>query len=280
MFLPVLSSLLLVGCQKTVSMNDWIAERQADAAYRQNYPLHWAAEKNDVRGLKRLVNEGMDINGADGSGATALQIAATKGHAAIVEELLGCGAELRAGVPPGHVVRSGEGSMDPMGMAAIKGHSKVVAVFLAQGLGSEANALLAASGGGHEDVVQLILSSAVMEQSIKDAAMYTAAISRKPKTVSLLLSAGADANARIAVEGYSLADTALLAVIRGADVGSAWENQRRQLFETVRLLLLNGADPNATGRKSHSSLGVAQRKILDEKMKQKLVNLLKSHGAR
>lgn len=62
--------------------------------------LHVAARKGDLKEVRRLLNEGMDVNlpawGAKSRGATPLHLAAQGGHLKVMDELLERGADIDA----------------------------------------------------------------------------------------------------------------------------------------------------------------------------------------
>jgi len=60
-------------------------------------PLHQAAVEGDADGVRRLLAQGVDVNGRDASGRSALMLAAQRGDASIVKSLLDAGgiAQLR-----------------------------------------------------------------------------------------------------------------------------------------------------------------------------------------
>lgn len=59
-------------------------------------PLFRAIEKNDPEGIRRHISDGIDINGADNDGCTALQYALEKGNSEAVRVLIEAGADLLA----------------------------------------------------------------------------------------------------------------------------------------------------------------------------------------
>ncbi|XP_044466642.1 phytochrome-interacting ankyrin-repeat protein 2-like [Mangifera indica] len=63
-------------------------------------PLHISARKGDLKAVKQLLNEGMDVNisawGPKSKGVTPLHLAAQGGHLEVMDELLERGADIDA----------------------------------------------------------------------------------------------------------------------------------------------------------------------------------------
>lgn len=67
------------------------------AAMSTDYTIFTAAEKNDVKTLKKVLDAGMDANTRDyDRGATALHLACNKGHVEAIELLIDYGADVNA----------------------------------------------------------------------------------------------------------------------------------------------------------------------------------------
>jgi hypothetical protein len=91
---PVMCELLL-GYGKKVKPTT--AQRHAAKKLSPLPPLHLVANTDgSVSVIEPLVNGGLNINGRDGSGKTALHVAVAKGNMAVVTELLRLGANVRA----------------------------------------------------------------------------------------------------------------------------------------------------------------------------------------
>jgi ankyrin repeat protein len=61
--------------------------------YGRHTPLHAAAANNQLGAAKELIEHGADVNARKGDGSTPLMGASLNGHVAIVEFLLGSGAD-------------------------------------------------------------------------------------------------------------------------------------------------------------------------------------------
>lgn len=91
----------------------------------QEVTLQDAAMRGDPEAVKRLIDEGADVNQADPQGVTALHYAAFGGHVEIVELLLDRGADANAVVPGQNVTA--------LHAAANTGSLPVVELLLAHG---------------------------------------------------------------------------------------------------------------------------------------------------
>lgn len=77
-----------------------LAEADPAALHRPDeqgfFALQWAALNNRVAVLTYLLDQGCDVNAADGTGQTALHWSAVRGATATMETLLRSGADLEA----------------------------------------------------------------------------------------------------------------------------------------------------------------------------------------
>ncbi|KXZ42427.1 hypothetical protein GPECTOR_147g11 [Gonium pectorale] len=87
-------------------------------------PLHYAASKGHLEGVKGLLWVGADVHAADEVGRTSLHYAASEGHKEVVKALLKKGASVNA---------TDEVGRTPLRVAASNGHKEVVKVLLAAG---------------------------------------------------------------------------------------------------------------------------------------------------
>ena len=135
------------------------------AAPPPDSPVADAAMRGDLDLVRSLIDQGADVNGAQGDGMTALHWAAENGSAATAELLVNAGAN------PGAVTRLG--GYTPMHLAAKAGSTEVVRAFLDAGADPRA----ATSTGGA-------------------TALHFAAAAGSGDAVKALIDHGADPNAR------------------------------------------------------------------------------------
>ena len=178
--------------------------------------LHWAAYRNDLDAVKRLLAEGADPNAVNRFGVTPLHEAATVGNAAMLEALLDAGGDANAAFGEGETV---------LMTAARAGDVASVKTLLAHGGKPDATenwhgqtALMWAAIENHADIVQLLIDAGaeIDRASTKHdwvkisysegnvpktrdlgglTALQFAAREGSLESVEKLLAAGADANA-------------------------------------------------------------------------------------
>ncbi|MYH48705.1 MAG: hypothetical protein F4151_04045 [Gammaproteobacteria bacterium] len=158
-------------------------------------PVADAAMRGDLDAVRSLINQGADVNGAQGDGMTALHWAAENGSAATAELLLSAGANLSA------VTRLG--GYTPLHLAAKAGSADVVRAFLAAGAdpraatstgGATALHFAAAAGSG-EAVKALIDHGAdpnASESAWGQTPLMFAAASDRAGAIHALVDGGAD----------------------------------------------------------------------------------------
>jgi len=134
----------------------------APAAFAQNpsadtsaSALHWAAYRNDLAAVRRLLDEGADPNAANRFGVTPLHEAATVGNAEMLEAMLSAGGDANAVFGEGETV---------LMTAARAGSAASVKALLAHGGNPDATeswhgqtALMWAAIENHADIVQLLI---------------------------------------------------------------------------------------------------------------------------
>ena len=210
--------------------------------------LQSAAAKGKLAVVKLLLDSGATVDGLQQPGLTALHYAAANGHKAVVDLLLSKGAKADAQTEEG---------VTPLHLAARKGYETVAKTLLAAGapvssptkaagscdnedlqyaIGSRQTPLHLAASAGYASLVELLLAKGADANAVDGAdrtALSYAAQKRYGAVLQLLLAAHANPNA-------GRFDLPLLVAACLGDVPA------------LKLLLANGADPNATNALSYS----------------------------
>ena len=165
------------------------------AAPAPDSPVADAAMRGDLDAVRSLINQGADVNGAQGDGMTALHWAAENGSAPTAALLLSAGANLSA------VTRLG--GYTPLHLAAKAGSAEVVRAFLAAGADPRAatttggaTALHFAAAAGNGDAVMALIEHGADPNAVESAwgqtpLMFAAAADRAG-AIHALLDGGAD----------------------------------------------------------------------------------------
>ena len=272
-----LAALLVAGL---VVNGDIAALRAADRV-----PLIDAARNADIKALRALLTQGVDVNAAAADGTTALHWASYRDDVETADLLIRAGANVNAANDLGAT---------PLWTASLNGSPAMVRRLLQDGASPHLALLLGetplmiASRSGNPDVVtQLIDKGANVDTRAArgQTALMWAVSQRHPDVVSVLLARGADLHARSDVWNEVMAvpphgkteynrliphggDTALMFAARVGDLVSArlllaaganvndadaWGVSATMLAahsgftEIVALLLGKGADANAAG---------------------------------
>ena len=160
--------------------------------------LHKAAHEGDLKGLTQLIRDGVDLELKDGSGRTALHIAAYASHEPVIEALAKAGADMDA---------LEHRAYDIVTIAAVANDLDMLAAALEQGTSAgnvtspyDGTALIAAAHLGHHQVVDLLIKNKATLDHINNL-NWTALIEsvvlgdggqNHIETARLLLAAGAD----------------------------------------------------------------------------------------
>ena len=155
-----------------------------------------AARRGDAAAVSSLLDQGADVNEAQGDGMTALHWAAECGHAEVADVLLAASADVEA--------KTRIGSYTPLHFAGRGGHAPIVVRLLEAGADPDAVTtnsgvtplhLAAAAIGGMDAVVVLLAHGAdanARERSAGQTPLMFAAGSNRAGAVRALLSGGAD----------------------------------------------------------------------------------------
>jgi ankyrin repeat protein len=206
--------------------------------------LYLASGWNRDEQVGLLLAAGADVNlGNDNEFETALFNAANNGQVGPVKRLLAAGANVELADIEGFT---------PLYLASYEGYAEVVRLLLAAGAKTDTrngkgdwSPLQTAAEQGHADVVrELVAAGADVNQRSKRGStpVYFAAKSGKKAAddiIKMLAVAGADVNARC--EGY-------YALHLAADKG---------YYDTVKILLSFGANPNLRDKDNDSALDIA-----------------------
>jgi ankyrin len=218
-----------------------LLQRKADVNAPQSdgtTALHWAVRADDLETAQVLIRAGANVAAANREGATPLLLAAVNGSVAMLEALLGAGAD-----PNAALTKYGDTALM---MAARTGKSDAIRVLLDRG----ARANTQESWGG-------------------TSALMWAVSERHPAAAKLLVERGADVNARSkfvpSSTGRGFEGTTPVA----GKPGQAVQEHSSGLFtplmfaaregdlESAKVLVEAGADVNATAGDGKDALSIA-----------------------
>ena len=155
-----------------------------------------AAMKGDLAAVKKAVQQGADVNVAQGDGMTALHWAADRGDSAMTELLLKAHANVNT------ITR--DAGYTPLHLASRKGSAAVVRALLQAGAdakavsGSGATVLHLAAQGGSADAVNALIEKGAdvnaREPEYGQTPLVFAAEAGRPAAVQALIKHGADVN--------------------------------------------------------------------------------------
>lgn len=185
---------------------------EANIEYRAP-PLIQAIHDGDVAVVISLLKQGANPNTLDATEASALFLAAEKGHVEIVRALVAAGADVNL-VPDEDFPTMGA---SPLYAAAECGHVDVVRVLVSGGAdvnficGDLSTPLIRAADEGYAEIVRILLEAGAMTEHPRgfESALMRAAFSAHRDCVELLLSYGADRSMRD-VDGLAAVDYARL----------------------------------------------------------------------
>ena len=156
-----------------------------------------AAMGGDKAAVKTLLQQGSDVNAAQGDGMTALHWAAMKGDAELVQMLIYAGANVKA--------TTRLGGNTPLVVAARNGHAAVVQALLKAGAdpktatSSGTTPLMLASASGSVEAVKALLAAGAevdaKESSMQQTALMFAAANTRIDVMKALIAAGANVKA-------------------------------------------------------------------------------------
>jgi len=115
-----------------------------------------AALSGDLTEVKRLIDEGVDVNAREASGATALLLALSEGNTDVAQLLIEAGVDINAQDNKGR---------NALGFASATGQTEIVKLLMGSGVDVNAKdragrtALMFASAEGTTEVVQLLIEA-------------------------------------------------------------------------------------------------------------------------
>ena len=152
-----------------------------------------AVNADDISRIKNLLNEGLDVNGMNEDGWSALMVAASKGSMEILKLLIENGAALD--------VKNRQGGQTALIFAAHWGHTEVVRYLIAKGANLNVQmddgwtALIDSISRGNLEVAKILIESGA-DTNVKSntgwTALMAAAYENHPDIVDLLIKGGAD----------------------------------------------------------------------------------------
>jgi ankyrin repeat protein len=165
-------------------------------AYASDARLSEAAMRGDRAAVATLLKQGVDIDGAQGDGSTALHWAAFNDDLETTKILVAAGANVK--------VTTREGAITPLFMAANNGNAAIIEVLLKAGAGANSvkangtTVLMLAASSGNADAVKILLDRGAdvnAKESVhgQTALMFAAALNRDA-AIRVLLAHGADPN--------------------------------------------------------------------------------------
>jgi ankyrin repeat protein len=212
-----------------------------------------AARKGDAAAVKKLLDEGVDVNTKFRYNATALFYACDHGHLEVVKVLLDKGADMSVkdsfyGFTPLSLATSPAQKKKPA-------HTEIAKLLIQKGAPGKEQALAGAVQSGDAALAKVILDSGVPASNLTDA-LETAKTANKPELVTLLEQAGAKP-----YDDFKI-DPALLAKFPGTYKGPTG-NELTIVAAGARLTIGQAASPPAqrltlvaTGDKAFKGIGV------------------------
>ena len=221
-------------CNAECQRADWARHKMPDCirfGHDRGWdtPLQQACIAGNVTEVRRLVEEGVDVDKATTNGPTPLYTAAVHGFLLVVQCLVEKGAD---------VDRARATSFTPLYGAAIKGFLPIVRYFVEHGADKDkatsdgATPLYVAAAGGYEAVVRYLAEQgANVDKATSDGAtpLYAAAQNGHFVVVRYLAEQGGDKDKSTTDDGtsplYVAAQEGHTAVVHGAVPGGAGRRQ-------------------------------------------------------
>jgi hypothetical protein len=162
-----------------------------------------ATRKGDVAAVRKLLDEGVDVNTKFRYDRTALSYACDRGHLEVVTLLLERGADVNAEDTFYHATPL-TWAVNPA-MGRTPQHEEIVALLLKRNPKGKENALMAAVATGNAGMAKLILDSGNIAAGSLSDALESATRGNKSDIVALLQQAGAKPRVEFKIEEAQLA---------------------------------------------------------------------------
>jgi Ankyrin repeats (3 copies) len=180
-----------------------VARGQSSAPPDRAEALAEAARKGDAMAVKRLLDEGVDVNTKYRYGATALAYACDRGHLDVVKLLLDRGAEVNLkdtfyGATPLTWASSPAMGRKPQ-------HAEIVGLLLKRGAQGQEDALRSATSENDAPMVKVILDHGGLSPDALSDALESARNNKRDTLVALLEQAGAKPRVEFKIDEAQLA---------------------------------------------------------------------------
>jgi ankyrin repeat protein len=165
--------------------------------------LSEAARKGDAAAVKKLLDEGVDINTKFRYNRTALSFAADRGHVEVVKLLLDRGADVNV-KDTFYNATALTWAVSPA-MGRTPQHAEVVRLLLQHGAQGKEAALTAAASSGEVETVRVILGLGALPPATLSDALEAATKAKRADVVAALEQAGAKPRAEMKLDAAQLA---------------------------------------------------------------------------
>lgn len=175
---------------------------QATAPVDKAEALSQAARSGDAAAVKKLLDEGLDVDTKYRYDRTALSFACDRGHLEVVKVLLDHGASVNIkdtfyGATPLEWASSPAMGRKPQ-------HAEIVGLLLKHGAQGKEDAFANAVSAGDTAMIKVILDQGPLEPKVLSEALESAQKDKKPDIVAMLELAGAKPYAEFKIEEKQL----------------------------------------------------------------------------